>query len=49
MRINALFLILLNYLEVKDLDVVAILRLDLKVLKVLMMVQQILHQLMIEQ
>lgn len=49
MRINALFLILLNYLEVKGLDVVAILRLDLKVLKVLMMVQQILHQLMIEQ
>lgn len=49
MSINVLFLTLLNYLEVKDLDVVAILRLGLKVLKVLMMVQQILHQLMIEQ
>lgn len=49
MRINALFLTLMNYLEVKDLDVVAILRLDLKVLEVLMTVQQILHQLMIEQ
>lgn len=39
----------IKYLEVGDLDVVAILMLGLKVLEVLMMVLQILHQLMIEQ
>jgi len=42
-------MIILEYLEVEDPDVVATLMLDLIALKVLMMVLQILHQLMIGQ